>query len=313
VVILTSPQFGDIVITYGSGGHRMPTPREQVGALKPYRTVEVGGVTLAYNDEGEGIPIVCLHATGHGARDFAGIRNMLKTPVRVIAIDWPGQGCSSDDHIPASAKRYSELLEGFVATLGLDHVIILGNSIGGAAAMEFAARKPDTVAALILANPGGLVAVDRVVNLFCRIMSAFFRAGVKRWWWFGPAFRIYYRTVLKKGSIAEHRARIVAAGYDHAPALAQAWHSFSVPGADIRSLASKIKCPVLFTWGKYDYVLSLSKCRPAIEMFQNGEVAVFNAGHCAFLEDEAAFQSTFNRFILSVVQNAQEIPTAYQH
>jgi 4,5:9,10-diseco-3-hydroxy-5,9,17-trioxoandrosta-1(10),2-diene-4-oate hydrolase len=118
--------------------------RTELGAERPGegagREVVVDGVRIAYDDEGAGSVLVCLHAIGHGARDFRRLRARLSSRYRVIALDWPGQGRSGDDRLPASAARYAELLAGFVDALRLGELVVLGNSIGGAAAIRFAAK-----------------------------------------------------------------------------------------------------------------------------------------------------------------------------
>src|SRR3989442_4919142 len=84
----------------------MTTRRAAVGATAPWREAQVDGVRLAYDDDGSGPAIVCLHAIGHGAGDFA-LRTRLRGRYRFVALDWPGQGNSADDHQPASAGRYA--------------------------------------------------------------------------------------------------------------------------------------------------------------------------------------------------------------
>ena len=48
--------------------------RAAIGAESPWKEVVVDGVRLAYDDEGRGDPLVCLHAVAHGARDFENLR-----------------------------------------------------------------------------------------------------------------------------------------------------------------------------------------------------------------------------------------------
>src|SRR5262245_15321470 len=112
--------------------------RAAVGATVPFGEAIVDGVRLAYNDVGSGPAIVCLHAIGHGAGDFARLRETLRERYRVVALDWPGQGRSGPDRGPVTAQRYAELLEGFLAALRLRQPILIGNSIGGAAALAYA-------------------------------------------------------------------------------------------------------------------------------------------------------------------------------
>ena len=54
----------------------VPPLRAAVGASSG-RSVELDGVILGFDDEGEGPPVVCLHAIGHGAGDFARLRRHL--------------------------------------------------------------------------------------------------------------------------------------------------------------------------------------------------------------------------------------------
>src|SRR4030095_310345 len=130
--------------------------RTAVGAGRPGvgagREVVVDGVRLAYDDAGSGPALVCLHAIGHGARDFERMRARLSSRYRVIALDWPGQGRSGDDPLPASAPRYADLLAGCVAALRLDALVVLGTSIGGAAAIRFAAKHVRETRALVLVD-----------------------------------------------------------------------------------------------------------------------------------------------------------------
>jgi pimeloyl-ACP methyl ester carboxylesterase len=92
-------------------------------------SLEVDGIRLAYSDEGQGMTLVCLHAIGHGSRDFLAVRDALKNSYRVITLDWPGHGLSDDDTEDASATRYAHLLTAFLEHLKLEQVVLLGNSI----------------------------------------------------------------------------------------------------------------------------------------------------------------------------------------
>jgi 4,5:9,10-diseco-3-hydroxy-5,9,17-trioxoandrosta-1(10),2-diene-4-oate hydrolase len=263
--------------------------------------VEVDGVTLAYDDEGAGPPVVCLHAIGHGARDFAGVRVHLRARHRVLALDWPGQGRSGADRQPADAARYAKLLAGFLAATRVERPVLLGNSIGGATAIRYAHAHPDRVRALVLENPGGLAATDdRLAQGVLAGMARFFAAGARGARWFGPAFAVYYRTVLQRSAARAHRRRIVAAAYEVAPILVQAWRSFACADADLRSMAAGIRCPVLFAWATRDQVVALSRSLPAIQRFPRARLERFPAGHAPHLETPAAFEAALRRFLAAL-------------
>jgi 4,5:9,10-diseco-3-hydroxy-5,9,17-trioxoandrosta-1(10),2-diene-4-oate hydrolase len=270
------------------------TAREALGAIPPHKEIEIGGVKLAYNDDGAGPVVLCLHAIGHGASDFARVSQTLRNRYRVIAIDWPGQGRSGPDNEAASAWRYAELLEKFIQALQLDRIVIIGNSIGGAAAIRYTAANLQHVRGLVLCNPGGLDKGGRAAVLFCRMMARLFGAGVRGSKWFARAFNAYYRQVLPSPEAVIQRAKIVLAGYETAPILEQAWISF----ADPRPLIPQIRCPVQFCWATRDRFVPLARSRAAVLKFPNARVEKFTtAGHAAFLEDFAHFQHVLERFL----------------
>jgi pimeloyl-ACP methyl ester carboxylesterase len=262
------------------------------------RTVTVDGARLVLDDDGAGPPIVCLHAIAHDAGDFAGVRARFADRHRVLAIDWPGHGRSPRDVVPTSAARYAVLLAGALDALGVDDAVVVGNSIGGAAALRYAARRPERVRGLVLENPGGLAPVDdALARAVLAGMAAFFAAGARGVRWFAPAFAAYYRTVLQRAAAAPTRRRIVARGRAMAPVLAEAWRSFADPEADVRGCVGAVRCPVLFVWAVRDPVVSLGRSLPAIRGFASARIVRCPAGHAPHLETPERFADALAAFL----------------
>lgn len=287
----------------------MATQRAALGVSDPFRTIDVDGVTLGYSDEGPDrasvashadVPaLVCLHAIGHGGGDFDRVRARWRGRRRVVTVDWPGQGRSGSDRVAPSAARYRELLGALLDALEVDRAVLLGNSIGGAAAFRYAARAPERVSGLVLENPGGLDRNDDVVaRLAIGAMVRLFSAGAHGAWWYPVAFGAYYRTVLPAAAAAPVRSRVVAAGRELAPLLRDAWRSFAAPDADTRALAPRVACPVLFAWATRDRFVQLRRARPTIDRFPSARVVRFTkAGHAAHLEEPEAFEAELERFL----------------
>ena len=273
----------------------MGSARTALGATRPGKDVVVDGVRLAYDDAGAGPALVCLHAIGHGARDFVPLTERIGAGRRVIALDWPGHGSSADDREPPFAARYEALLAGFLDALGVERATLLGNSIGGAAALRFAAHSPARVQALVLVDPGGLDKGGVLARVVPAAMARFFDAGARGARWYPAAFAAYYRLVLPRAS--ERRARIVAAARESAAVLAQAWRGFAEPDADVRALAERVCCPTLVAWAKGDRINQLSRCRPALQRFANARLEIFSGGHAPFLEDLDAFAPVLEAFL----------------
>jgi pimeloyl-ACP methyl ester carboxylesterase len=257
--------------------------------------VTVDGVALNVDIVGDGPPVLCLHAVGHDLHDFDALVQRLNHSRRFIRLDWPGQGQSAPDHLPASAARYGELAERVIDALGLVHPVILGNSIGGAAAIRVASRRP--VRGLVLCDSGGLVEITPTVARLCRLFERFYAAGERGAWWFGPAFALHYAMVLRGASARPQRKRIIRAARRNASVLREAWASFGRCDADLRDAASELDVPIWVAWAKRDRILPLTYCLPAINRLRHGKLTLFEGSHAPFLEQPEAFAREFQAFM----------------
>lgn len=267
--------------------------------------IEAAGAPIAVRVTGRGRPVLCLHATGHDGRDFEPFAARVGDAFRVVAPDWPGQGGSpSDGHAPR-ASRYADIALGVIAALGLERPIILGNSIGGAAALIAAARAPESVSALVLCNAGGLAPVDPLARFVILRLASMFAAGAKGAAWYPAVFRWYYtHLVLPSSAAAARRAEIIAAGRELAPLLADAWRGFAEPDADLREIAARGTVPTWCAWARSDRLVSWGRARAAARTIPGVQTTLFRGGHSAFLEDPDAFAEAFIRFAASASPGA---------
>ena len=121
------------------------------------------GLKLHYEDEGTGLPLLCLAGLTRDGRDFDYVLPHL-TGCRVIRLDYRGRGKSDfaadpmTYNIPREGLDVVELLD----HLGLDKVAVLGTSRGGLVAMMLAATVPDRLIGVAMndigpvIDPGGL-------------------------------------------------------------------------------------------------------------------------------------------------------------
>lgn len=113
------------------------------------------GLRLHYEDEGEGLPLLCLSGLTRTTRDFDYVAPYLPG-VRMIRMDYRGRGQSDWDEawenytLPVECRDVLELLQ----HLGLGRVAILGTSRGGLNAMGLAASSPDMLLGVALNDVG---------------------------------------------------------------------------------------------------------------------------------------------------------------
>ena len=268
-----------------------------IGAQEPVSHIRAAGSLVAVKRWGAGPPVLCLHATGHGGGDFAEFAQRVGDRFEIIAVDWPGQGRSPPDGAPPRAAHYGEIVLGVCDALQLRRPILIGNSIGGAAALMAVHKAQDRFSGLVLCNSGGLAPIDAVARFAIGRMVAFFDAGARGASWFDAAFAFYYRRlVLPCAPARAQRDRIIAAGRQLAPLLTQSWRGFAESDADLRRLAPEIKIPVWFAWAKSDQLVAWSRSKPAAWRFPNRTITLFRGGHAAFLEDPDRFAQHFLKF-----------------
>jgi esterase len=110
------------------------------------------GLTLSYLDTGGEAPvIIALHAHWMEGLTFSSFAEAVHPEWRVIALDQRGHGYSgqADSY---TREDYLGDMEALFHHLGLEQAVLLGNSLGGVNAYEFAARHPERALALVISG-----------------------------------------------------------------------------------------------------------------------------------------------------------------
>lgn len=243
---------------------------------------------------GDGPSLVLLHANGGDHRDFDSIAaELVAAGWRVTTLDWPGHGSSPRDE-PETAVGFGRLLTHVLDELGGTHVL-LGNSVGGFAALYTAAQRPDLMDGLVLVSPGGFSPRWRCTTLACRLI------GSKR---LAPmAFRglphAYLRDRNPAVEAAFDRTTDASRSPERVAVYSSLWRSFTDPDHDGRVLAAAVRCPVLLAWGTRDPILPWQlDGRTARRALPGAETVTFpGAGHQPFLERPAEFLDRTAEFL----------------
>lgn len=114
------------------------------------------GLSLAYEDTGAGLPLLCLPGLTRNARDFDELATVLPDGVRMIRLTYRGRDPSdyapdpAQYQLPIESRDAVELLD----HLQIDKATIVGTSRGGLIAMLLAATARDRLSGVLLNDIG---------------------------------------------------------------------------------------------------------------------------------------------------------------
>lgn len=112
--------------------------------------IDFDGAPLYYEEQGEGKPLLLVHAGVADSRMWDEQFDTFAEYYRVIRYDLRGFGKSD---LPPIAFANHEDTKTLLDTLGVDQTAIVGISFGGRTAIDFALAYPKRVAALVLGAP----------------------------------------------------------------------------------------------------------------------------------------------------------------
>lgn len=120
------------------------------------RYVTIRKTDVHYCDEGQGPVILALHGISDSLHTWDGWVAQIGEHYRFVRLDLPGFGLTGPVVDGCySREMYIQFIDAFVNELGLKTFTIVGNSLGGAIAWNYALRFPEKVTGLILIDPAG--------------------------------------------------------------------------------------------------------------------------------------------------------------
>lgn len=229
----------------------MSSRAESAHELPPPGFVAVGGRSLRHCiTRGVGDAVVFVHGFGGSLESWQETFAALAATGRTVAaLDLPGHGESSTDVGSGSLEELADAVLGYLDALGLDHVHLVGHSMGAAVCLVLADRVPQRVRSLTLIGPAG---IGQKINAdFIRgFMTASSREQLEPLLgllFADPAFvtPTFIEQMLRpkqRAGVAEALARIAGSRYPGTPS-----------GGSLRDVAGRV--PTLVIWGAEDAVI----------------------------------------------------------
>lgn len=250
------------------------------------------GLTLSYLDAGgDGRVLVALHAHWMEGITYAPLAAALAPAWRVIALDQRGHGHSDraptytrDDYIGDIAALFDHVFDH-----ARDHrlptgAVVVGHSLGGVNAFQFAARNPDRVRALIIEDIGTVVADD---TSFALAWSGTFATRDELAERVGPRFLPYLQDSFRETPggwrlAFDPRDTVASQGFLNGDHWSD-WLASDVPALLVRGRASRVTTAAT--------VEEMAARRP------NTRLVTLDGGHVVHIDNPVGFLAAVQNFL----------------
>ena len=277
-------------------------------ALSSSQQIAIGGVQLHYSDEGnrlDSTPLLLIHGTSSSLRTWDGVTAQLKNQYRIIRFDLPGFGLTGPNpNHDYTTRYYNEVIDSLLKALQISRVIIVGNSLGGAIATQYAIYQPAKVRGLVLVDAAGLPPAKKTkgaIGFKLAQMPVINQLLTK----------ITPRVLVKKslqdayGDIGKVTDSLTTQYFDMltregnrkalVDRMRQGWQVTD------GNFLTKVEAPTLIVWGSKDRLIPVENAALFQQKIKNSQVHIWdNLGHVPMEEDPVAFSEIVKKWVMQL-------------
>jgi pimeloyl-ACP methyl ester carboxylesterase len=284
------------------------------------KIVTIHGYDRAYRMAGDGPALLLLHGIGDSSDGWEPLMADLAQRFTVIAPDLLGHGRSAKPRADYSVAAYANGMRDLLDVLDIDTATVVGHSLGGGVAAQFAYQYPERCERLVLVASGG---VGPEVNPVLRLVSLP-GADLALVTMQLPTSKLAARAVMEVlkragtdlGRDADELSRVIHGMPDAAARGAFArtlrsvvdWRGQVVTMRDRAYLTDEV--PVLLVWGAHDGVIPVRHAELAAAAMPEARLEIFDeAGHFPHHTDPERFVQCVVDFVDST-EPATHVPAA---
>ncbi len=251
---------------------------------------EIEGYKIYYNIKGDGNKyVIILQGWGTKAEIYGSVADALCDRYKVVTLDLPGFGESTEPREPWGVDEYRDFVLRFLKSLGIESGILIGHSFGGRVIIKMAAQKDSgfNIEKIVLVGSAGIVnpktlktrikvwrykAVKKLAGL--KIAQFLFGSIIEEW--------------KKKQGSEDYR--------NASPIMKQCL--VKAVNENLKDLLPLIDRDTLLIWGDRDTATPLSDGKTMEALIPGAGLAVIpGAGHYSFLDNPVLFSRIINAFL----------------
>lgn len=238
---------------------------------------QIANVNINYVDYGEGTDtLVFLHGWGQNIEMMKPVAEPFKKEYRIIILDLPGFGESTEPDSVWSLYDYVEMLHTLLIELKIENPILLGHSFGGKISLLYGTKYP--VKKIVVFGSPYKREIEKL-NMKTKILKGFKKVPV----------------INKLEGFA--KKHIGSTDYKNASPLMREIMVNHV-NLDISNQLNKIKAPTLLIWGTLDEAVPIEQAYELEKLIPDAGVVEFpNCTHYAYLENLVGTINVLRNFL----------------
>ncbi len=248
--------------------------------------ISIDNIDINYSEFNSSADKIILLVHGWGARieSLKPIINLLKHDYRVIAVDLPGHGHSSEPKRVFGTEDFSDIIVKFINALALKDINYIGHSFGGKCGIFISSsdKYKSIIKKLVLIDASGIK----------EDLSDKAKRKVKRF----KMLKKIYTFFFGEKNLEKFYKRFGSEDYKNANGIMRNC-LVKIVNEDLTDNLSQIEAPTLLLWGEKDSDTPLWMGEMMKDIIKDSRLVVLDGGHYSYLDDIIGVRDNLPKFL----------------
>ena len=252
-----------------------------------FMDITIDNIKINYIALGESKkPVLILHGWGASIEAIMCIVNALKDTRKVIAVDLPGHGKSSEPDRIFGGEDYAHIVKGFVEKLGIEKFDAIGHSFGGKTLIQIASEGYERLDKMVLIDASGIIP-KRSFSYYAKVYTYKFFKKLYKLIFFYKSEEDLEKKLAKKFGSDDYRntSGIMRKTF------------VKIVNESLLDKLELINNDTLILWGKYDDTTPLYMGKIMSEKIKNSALVELEGGHFSYADDYQIFSRVIRSYL----------------